>query len=230
MNKQYLISENAAVVDPGLGDAGAYTNPYINGLVWGGGWSGPVYYTIDQGLYGAEFGGDPWYPHEVTGILNAVSAYNNVCNINITYVEPESGTANIVFANITGPEFLSLFGINAYGIHEVPDGTDLFYPEGLGLEVCIGVYNYDLFSEDLDSFDIGGFDYITLIHELGHGLGLAHPHDNGGYSSVFPGVTSSFGDYGDDNCMHDGYCHKFCGMKLIVIFSLCWAVLTSAGW
>jgi hypothetical protein len=36
-----------------------------------------------------------------------------------------------------------------------------------------------------------------------------------------------FGDYGDDNCMHDGYCHKFCGMKLIVIFSLCWAVLTS---
>jgi hypothetical protein len=33
----------------------------------------------------------------------------------------------------------------------------------------------------------GGFYFPTLIHELGHGHGMAHPHDNGGHSSVMRG-------------------------------------------
>jgi serralysin len=36
----------------------------------------------------------------------------------------------------------------------------------------------------------GGFSFITLIHELGHGHGLAHPHDNGGRSGVMQGVVA----------------------------------------
>ncbi|MEA5549365.1 hypothetical protein VB816_30715, partial [Limnoraphis robusta CCNP1324] len=42
----------------------------------------------------------------------------------------------------------------------------------------------------------GGYGFVTIIHELGHGLGLAHPHDDGGTSTVFPGVASPFNDYG----------------------------------
>ena len=34
----------------------------------------------------------------------------------------------------------------------------------------------------------GGFSFQTLMHELGHGHGLAHPHDNGGRSGVMRGV------------------------------------------
>ena len=34
----------------------------------------------------------------------------------------------------------------------------------------------------------GGYGFITIIHELGHGFGLAHPHDKGGSSIKFPGV------------------------------------------
>jgi serralysin len=34
----------------------------------------------------------------------------------------------------------------------------------------------------------GGFYFPTLIHEFGHGLGLAHPHDNGGRSSIMRGA------------------------------------------
>jgi serralysin len=37
----------------------------------------------------------------------------------------------------------------------------------------------------------GGLGYITFVHELGHGLGLAHPHDTGGGSTIMTGVTSS---------------------------------------
>lgn len=46
--------------------------------------------------------------------------------------------------------------------------------------------------------EAGSYGYSNFVHEFGHGLGLAHPHDDGGTSSVFPGVTGA-GDRGDLN-------------------------------
>jgi Ca2+-binding RTX toxin-like protein len=51
----------------------------------------------------------------------------------------------------------------------------------------------------------GGFYFPTLLHELGHGHGMAHPHDNGGRSSIMRGAEPSEdpvegaigGQYGD---------------------------------
>jgi Ca2+-binding RTX toxin-like protein len=51
----------------------------------------------------------------------------------------------------------------------------------------------------------GGFYYPTLLHEIGHGHGMAHPHDNGGRSSIMRGAGPSEdpvegaigGQYGD---------------------------------
>ncbi len=51
----------------------------------------------------------------------------------------------------------------------------------------------------------GGFYFPTILHELGHGHGMAHPHDNGGRSSVMRGAGPSEdpvegaigGQYGD---------------------------------
>ncbi len=37
----------------------------------------------------------------------------------------------------------------------------------------------------------GGFYFPTLLHEFGHGHGMAHPHDNGGHSSVMRGAEPS---------------------------------------
>ena len=34
----------------------------------------------------------------------------------------------------------------------------------------------------------GGSQYLTLIHEFGHGFGLAHPHDSGFGSTIMPGI------------------------------------------
>ena len=45
----------------------------------------------------------------------------------------------------------------------------------------------------------GGFGYATIMHELLHGLGLAHPHDSGGSSTVMTGVTTEFDDFGTGN-------------------------------
>jgi serralysin len=37
----------------------------------------------------------------------------------------------------------------------------------------------------------GGFYFSTLLHEFGHGHGMAHPHDNGGRSSIMRGAGPS---------------------------------------
>lgn len=48
----------------------------------------------------------------------------------------------------------------------------------------------------------GGQGFQTIIHELGHGLGLKHPHDNGPglpNNTIYDGVTERFGDFGAFN-------------------------------
>ena len=69
-------------------------------------------------------------------------------------------------------------------------------PPGYGLSAGYGAFNYrgigwDYQEPGSGGLEQGGFGFITIIHELGHGLGLAHPHDSGGGSSVFPGVSGS---------------------------------------
>lgn len=51
----------------------------------------------------------------------------------------------------------------------------------------------------------GGEGFATVLHEILHGMGLVHPHDDGGSSSVFPGVTQPFGDFGTDGQNQDVY-------------------------
>ncbi len=64
----------------------------------------------------------------------------------------------------------------------------------------VGVFNGDLWDRSAGGdLDRGGFGYVTVVHELLHGLGMAHPHDTGGSSSVMEGVSSNFNDYGSNN-------------------------------
>ncbi|HEX8442665.1 MAG TPA: M10 family metallopeptidase C-terminal domain-containing protein [Allosphingosinicella sp.] len=49
----------------------------------------------------------------------------------------------------------------------------------------------------------GGFFFTTLLHEFGHAHGMAHPHDNGGRSSIMRGagggtggIGGAYGDFG----------------------------------
>lgn len=173
-------------------NAGSYSNDFVNGLIWGGGWDDTtIFYEIDQGLHG----GGGWLDHQLPAIQNALTVWSNVCGLNFTEVSAGSANTDIVFATVNSTQMVNLgFSVNTLGFHEVPNGSNLI---GTG-EVCYGVYNWSLFNGDTDSFDMGGFDFITLIHEIGHGLGLAHPHDGGGNSTVFSGVSSS-SDMGDNN-------------------------------
>ncbi len=45
----------------------------------------------------------------------------------------------------------------------------------------------------------GGYMFAILLEELGHGLGLAHPHDDGGTSTILSGVRAPVGSFGIGN-------------------------------
>ena len=69
-------------------------------------------------------------------------------------------------------------------------------PPGTGESAGYGAFNdiglgWDRNKPGEGGLEQGGYGFVTIVHELGHGVGLAHPHDHGGGSAVFPGVHSS---------------------------------------
>lgn len=61
----------------------------------------------------------------------------------------------------------------------------------------VGVFNGNAWDRQSGGdLALGGFGYVTLVHEILHGLGLAHPHDDGGTSSIMLGVDAEFDDLG----------------------------------
>ena len=49
---------------------------------------------------------------------------------------------------------------------------------------------------DPGALEAGGFGFLILIHEIGHLFGLGHTHDTIYGSTIIPGVSTSFYDYG----------------------------------
>jgi Ca2+-binding RTX toxin-like protein len=83
----------------------------------------------------------------------------------------------------------------ALGVHSFPDGPDQWNPT----QVLYGAFNDDPEYWNATTLTPGGDAFDTIIHELGHGLGLAHPHDGGGLDGAtkFPGATEyGTGQYG----------------------------------
>ena len=66
-------------------------------------------------------------------------------------------------------------------------------PEYVDNKVCLFMNNQNT---NVNNMKDGGAQYLTLIHEFGHGFGLAHPHDNGFGSRIIPGINpGSSSDY-----------------------------------
>lgn len=109
-----------------------------------------------------------------------------------------SSVAGIRFVITTDPgaDFRLVLDTNEI-VNERNPFLGYFYPPG-ERDAGIGVFNGAAWDRAPGgSLDLGGYDFVTIVHELLHGLGMAHPHDTGGGSDVFPGVTSAFDDYGD---------------------------------
>ncbi|MGB0966616.1 MAG: pre-peptidase C-terminal domain-containing protein [Halocynthiibacter sp.] len=71
------------------------------------------------------------------------------------------------------------------------------YPQNTSTSDGVGVFTSNSTDWNPATIQAGGGMYGTVVHEIGHGLGLAHPHDTSGNSGILDGATGSF-DVGEN--------------------------------
>lgn len=123
-----------------------------------------------------------WTDYERARTMEALQQFSNVVNLRFEQTTSQiSAQFTLVATETASGSWLGYFNP----------------PETLG--AGIGVFNAGASEWTEANLQQGGYSFVTLVHEFGHGLGLAHPHDNGGSSTIMDGVSSAFYDYGDSD-------------------------------
>lgn len=177
----YFVGSTSGIAHTGLN--------YIDGIRWGSRWNtendgGKLTYsfvndqTWDNGFFSAE----------ETTFHSAMQSWANVANIRLEFSGYNDHNAEITFHSIPG----DVIG-GALGLSNPPGESISGFYQG---DIMISRDAYQ--SNPSGELRVGSYDYMTYVHEIGHALGLAHPHDDGGTSTIFPGVYSdaSTGNFG----------------------------------
>lgn len=126
-----------------------------------------------------------WSDYEIERTMAALATISNYINLDfVQSFDPDADFQLVLDDNQFGdPGFLGFF--------YVPPVMN--YSGDL-----MGAFNANGFGWSTAGLEAGGLGFSTIIHELLHGLGLAHPHDG---DTILPGLNPAnpgfpFGDYG----------------------------------
>ena len=161
---------------------------YIDGIRWGNRWqiesdSRKLTYSF---ITNQNWDDDYLYPAEETAIHTAMQAWANVANIKLEYAGYNDINAELTFHSVPGYIIDGALGMAISPGEAISNNYATFYPGDV-------VFNWEAYPTNPTSeLRVGSYDYLTYVHEIGHALGLAHPHDEGGNSTIYPGVNPSY--------------------------------------
>ena len=135
-----------------------------------------VYYARPGEVYMSDLGpvvSVGWADYAIAGTQVAMRQFENIINVNFQLVDSAAQADFVLVANVTAPVLLGRMSPPG----EAYEGQGEFNTAGAGWDEA--------------GLNQGGYGYVTFIHEFGHGMGLAHPHDTGGGSTVMNGSRAT---------------------------------------
>ncbi|MFK7754847.1 MAG: M10 family metallopeptidase [Sedimentitalea sp.] len=161
----------------------------LDGLDWGVEFNKTNirYYFAEQGeTFFNELTDTAWTNYEIGQATGALNEYTTFSNLSFTRTFNSNNADFIITKN---------FEDSSTSGRMIPQDPQFEDAQGVGWFNTRSTF----WSQEAGGLlEKGAYGYSNFIHEFGHGLGLSHPHDNGGTSAVFAGVTNSgtFGDFG----------------------------------
>ena len=163
---------------------GAESVTPLDSIDWGTSVANPTAITCYLVPAGGEFGGQislGWQTAEIAAVETALRVYESICGVRFTFTsDPAAATFKLVTVGVLDSENGNPLAGKMFAPGEVHEGIGFFSRSASGWD------------EDGNGGLLpGGSGFQTLIHEIGHGLGLAHPHDYGGTSTLMVGVREN---------------------------------------
>ena len=200
--------------DPGDVEGNALGFPGKNVIYLYFAGEGDLYANVDSTIPAQVTAQDP-YQYEIQAMLTAAAEFSKVADVVFVSNYTLNAATGLYERDETieykpGPTGQPEPGIKyATGVDGDGFDADFFYwsypgTPGPGVSLLGSMSPPDYGDEGIAQFNSadqrwnaqmlqpGGFSFVTLIHEFGHGMGLAHPHDTGGGSSIMlDGDTAS---------------------------------------